>query len=92
MYKRQQQPFPNHKGGEICFGPDGYLYIGLGDGGMGCDPFNAGQNTATCLGKILRIDVDTRGSVGFGKFQEKLQYGFPTDNPFVNEAYMFRCV
>jgi glucose/arabinose dehydrogenase len=84
-----QQPFSNHKGGEINFGPDGYLYIGLGDGGQGCDPFNNGQNTATFLAKILRIDVNTQGTLGSGKFQEKIPYGIPADNPFVNEPYMY---
>jgi glucose/arabinose dehydrogenase len=84
-----QQPFVNHKGGEICFGPDGYLYIGLGDGGQGCDPFNNGQNSATFLGKILRIDVNTRGTLGSGKFEEKIQYGIPSDNPYVNEPYWY---
>jgi glucose/arabinose dehydrogenase len=83
-----QQPFSNHKGGEIAFGPDGYLYIGLGDGGLGCDPLNNGQNTATFLAKILRIDVNTRGVLGQGQFQESIQYGIPADNPFVNEPYM----
>jgi glucose/arabinose dehydrogenase len=84
-----QQPFSNHKGGEIVFGPDGFLYIGLGDGGQGCDPFNNGQNTATCLGKILRIDVNSRTTLGGGKFEIKLEYGIPGDNPYVNEPLMF---
>jgi glucose/arabinose dehydrogenase len=52
------QPFPNHKGGMIAFGPDGYLYIGLGDGGSQGDPSNNGQNLGALLGKILRIDTD----------------------------------
>jgi glucose/arabinose dehydrogenase len=83
------QPFGNHKGGEIGFGPDGYLYIGLGDGGAGYDPYNSGQNTATMLAKILRIDVNTRSVLGSGQVQEKLAYGIPADNPFVGEPYMF---
>jgi glucose/arabinose dehydrogenase len=83
-----EQPFGNHKGGEIAFGPDGYLYIGLGDGGRGDDPYNNGQNTATMLAKILRIDVNTRTVVGSGRSQEDLPYGIPADNPFVNEPYM----
>jgi glucose/arabinose dehydrogenase len=86
-----QQPFWNHKGGELCFGPDGYLYLGLGDGGLGGDPFGSGQNTSTLLAKMLRIDVNTRATVGplanypHGKKRNQLQYGFPPDNPFVNE-------
>jgi glucose/arabinose dehydrogenase len=80
-----QQPFWNHKGGELCFGPDGYLYLGLGDGGLGGDPFGSGQNTSTLLAKMLRIDVNTRATVGHGTRQHQLQYGFPPDNPFVNE-------
>jgi len=82
------QPFGNHKGGEIAFGPDGYLYIGLGDGGKGYDPFGNGQNTATMLAKMLRIDVNTRTVLGSGQVQEKLAYGIPADNPFVGEPYM----
>ncbi len=66
------QPFTNHNGGNIAFGPDGFLYIGLGDGGSGGDPQGNGQNTETLLGAMLRIDVDT----------DPL-YGIPADNPFV---------
>lgn len=69
------QPFPNHNGGQIQFGLDGYLYIGFGDGGSGGDPFGNGQNLGTLLGKILRIDV---GSAGL--------YSVPPDNPFVGQA------
>jgi glucose/arabinose dehydrogenase len=68
------QPFANHNGGQIAFGPDGYLYIGLGDGGSEGDPQGNGQNTRALLGKILRIDVDH--SAG-GR-----PYAVPADNPF----------
>jgi glucose/arabinose dehydrogenase len=69
------QPFANHNGGEIAFGPDGYLYIGLGDGGSGGDPFGNGQNRLTLLGKILRIDVDGTPAPIRG-------YAIPQDNPY----------
>ena len=83
-----QQPFPNHKGGELAFGPDGYLYLGLGDGGAADDPFGSGQNTATLLAKMLRLDVNTRTTVGRGRTRHELQYGIPADNPFANEPDM----
>ncbi len=70
------QPFPNHKGGQLVFGPDGFLYIGFGDGGSGGDPLGNGQNTSTFLGKMLRISVDPPFATG-------KQYGIPADNPFV---------
>lgn len=82
------QPFGNHKGGQLGFGPDGYLYIALGDGGAGCDPFGNGQNTATLLAKILRIDVNSRSEVAMGERRLKIPYGIPTDNPFVGEPEM----
>lgn len=69
------QPFQNHNGGQIAFGPDGYLYIGMGDGGSANDPQGNGQNLATLLGKMLRIDID---SAGEGK-----AYAVPPDNPFI---------
>jgi glucose/arabinose dehydrogenase len=71
------QPYANHNGGQLAFGPDGYLYIGLGDGGSHGDPGNRGQNRNTLLGKILRIDVEsTPNSTG---------YRIPTTNPFRNQ-------
>jgi glucose/arabinose dehydrogenase len=70
------QPFPNHKGGQLAFGPDdGLLYIALGDGGGAGDPFGNGQNTNARLGKLLRIGVDPAN----GK-----PYTLPVDNPFLN--------
>jgi glucose/arabinose dehydrogenase len=82
------QPFGNHKGGQISFGPDGYLYIALGDGGAACDPFGSGQNTATLLAKMLRIDPTGRGEIQAGPRRETLAYAIPADNPFVNEPDM----
>src|SRR3989337_1648507 len=76
------QPFSNHKGGQLAFGPGGYLYIGLGDGGSGGDPFGNGQSRTTLLGKILRVDVD---SPSFGR-----NYGIPPDNPFAGNAVGYR--
>jgi len=83
-----QQPFGNHKGGELCFGPDDYLYLGLGDGGAADDPFNSGQNVATLLAKLLRIDVNTKTANAFGDRNRRLEYGIPRDNPFVHEPNM----
>ncbi|MFX0113107.1 MAG: PQQ-dependent sugar dehydrogenase, partial [Candidatus Hodarchaeota archaeon] len=76
------QPYSNHNGGQITFGPDGYLYIGLGDGGSGGDPLGHGQNTSTLLGAILRIDINnpTNGR----------HYGIPADNPFVGNQLGYR--
>ncbi len=70
----QTQPYANHNGGDIKFGPDGYLYIALGDGGSGGDPQGNGQNLDTLLGKLLRIDP--RGGE---------PYAIPPDNPFVDD-------
>jgi glucose/arabinose dehydrogenase len=68
------QPAGNHNGGNLVFGPDGYLWIGLGDGGRAGDVFGNGQNTQTLLGALLRIDVD------------QLPYSIPPDNPFANDS------
>lgn len=79
------EPYENHKGGQLTFGPDGYLYCGVGDGGLMADPFNNAQNCATLLGKMIRIDVNSRATIVRGKETNTLQYGFPPDNPFINE-------
>ena len=72
------QPYSNHNGGCIQFGVDGFLYIGLGDGGSGGDPQNRSQNLETLLGKILRIDIDTTDGSN--------NYSIPSDNPFVDDT------
>jgi len=69
------QPFDNHNGGQLQFGPDGYLYIGMGDGGSGGDPLGNGQNKNSLLGKILRVDIDGSSP-----------YVVPADNPFVGAS------
>lgn len=73
------QPFTNHNGGQLAFGPDGLLYIALGDGGSAGDPFNNAQNLATGLGKILRLDTEAGVS----------PYAIPTGNPFGNEIWAY---
>jgi glucose/arabinose dehydrogenase len=72
------QPYANHNGGAMVFGPDGYLYIGSGDGGSQGDPNGNAQNTGVMLGKILRVDVDSTDPVGV-----------PPDNPFGNEVWAY---
>lgn len=75
-YLTVDQPYPNHNGGMLAFGPDGYLYAGLGDGGLAGDPLNAGQDLGNLLGKLLRLDVDAQPDV----------YTIPPDNPFVGQT------
>ena len=78
VFLKVGQPFPNHNGGMITFGPDGMLYIGLGDGGSAGDPFGNGQNPGTLLGTILRIDVE--------QTSEGALYAIPADNPFAGKS------
>jgi glucose/arabinose dehydrogenase len=68
------QPFPNHNGGDIEFGPDGFLYVALGDGGSGGDPEGNGQDTSALLGKVLRLDPTP----------DEGGYAIPPDNPFAD--------
>lgn len=76
---RIEQPYYNHNGGKISFGPDGYLYIGSGDGGWEGDPLDAGQSWDTWLGKILRIDVDVEED-------DLRHYRIPADNPWATAS------
>lgn len=76
------QPYNNHNGGQIRFGPDGYLYIALGDGGSGGDPDDNGEDRTTLLGSLLRIDVDNTHA--------DLNYAIPEDNPFVGNEEEYR--
>ncbi len=74
QYLFVDQPFPNHNGGMVAFGPDGYLYVGLGDGGSANDPLNAGQDRMILLGKMLRLDVNSTADA----------YAIPESNPFAD--------
>jgi len=76
-----EQPYPNHNGGALAIGPDGYLYIALGDGGLAGDPHKNGQNTNSLLGKILRIDISDLNNPN--------NYSIPADNPFGNEVWAY---
>lgn len=78
---RFAQPYSNHNGGKVLFGPDGFLYVSTGDGGSGGDPQNNGQNKSSWLGKILRVDVNST---------EKGHYGIPADNPFKGNSKGYR--
>ncbi|GAB3014474.1 PQQ-dependent sugar dehydrogenase [Spirosoma pulveris] len=78
---RFEQPYSNHNGGKVLFGPDGYLYVSTGDGGSGGDPQNNGQNRKSWLGKIIRVDVNST---------DKGNYGIPADNPFKGNSSGYR--
>jgi len=78
----QSQPFNNHNGGQLRFGPDGMLYLSLGDGGGAGDPQENGQDRTTLLGSIIRIDIDSK--------DEGLNYSIPDDNPYVGNSQGFR--
>jgi len=80
---RLAQPFENHNGGTIGFGPDGKFYVAFGDGGSANDPGNRAQNLDTLLGKVLRLDVDTADAYPADTTRN---YGIPADNPFVGQA------
>src|SRR5436190_1245514 len=73
------QPYTNHNGGQVAFGPDGYLYAGLGDGGAGGDPQENAQNLQIWLGKILRVDINGDDFPG----DPARNYAVPPDNPFI---------
>lgn len=77
-----EQPYSNHNGGQVAFGPDGYLYIAVGDGGAGGDPQGNGQDRSTLLGSILRIDVNSQ--------EDGNNYSIPPDNPFAGNSEGYR--
>ncbi|HEY3853012.1 MAG TPA: PQQ-dependent sugar dehydrogenase [Verrucomicrobiae bacterium] len=79
------QPADVHKAGLASFGPDGFLYLSVGDGGGQNDENGAAQNTSTLRGKILRLDVNTRATLPMHGSNVTLPYGIPSDNPFINE-------
>lgn len=79
---RFDQPYRNHNGGKVAFGPDGYLYISVGDGGSGGDPQNNSQNRSNLLGNILRIDVNSSSG--------SRNYSIPADNPFAGNSEGYR--
>jgi glucose/arabinose dehydrogenase len=91
----QDQPYQNHNAGCLVFGPDGYLYIGFGDGGFADDPHRHGQNPKTWLGSMLRIDVNIDFEAKHGRKAAARPYRVPPDNPFVGrdgfapETYAF---
>lgn len=78
------QPYANHNGGQLAFGPDGMLYVALGDGGSGGDPQGHGQNLATLLGNLLRIDVESGQEPKTDISRPDPQYRIPPDNPYVD--------
>jgi glucose/arabinose dehydrogenase len=78
LLTQEHAEFGNHNGGHVTFGPDGHLYLGIGDGGSGGDPYGSGQNRNTLLGKVLRIDVSRACA--------PLPYCVPPDNPFAGQA------
>jgi glucose/arabinose dehydrogenase len=81
-----EQPYSNHNGGMIEFGPDGMLYVGTGDGGSGGDPLGAGQRLDTLLGKMLRVQVEfDEGMHGAGDV-DAIEYATPEDNPFISDV------
>jgi glucose/arabinose dehydrogenase len=73
-----EQPYANHNAGNLLFGPDGYLYIAVGDGGSGGDPDDYAQNHMSLLGKMLRIDIDV---------DDEIPYSIPEDNPFAYDDF-----